>query len=266
MSQWNTCGESWRLGRIEGLADTVGWYHCGGQAVHAMTEAEDRRRFDPDFEVHDFDYYFDQALQEQKERTPDIDPKDYLTTGKGAAVENERWWRNAGPAMVAAWRRWLDAVPYMIWVLPDGTPAIELEMSVEIDGTEVQGFIDRILCTVENPEDPHLIVDLKSGKPPKDQKQLATYGLMLREQGWEVPFGGYFMVKGGILTGLHPLAAGMDVVAYEYEQTAKAIKADIFPARPSGLCSKWCGVNFACYAGGYMTDTTHLPFPTIGGK
>lgn len=266
MSQWQTCGESYRLGRVEGLPDTVGWYHVGGTAVHAMTEAEDRRRFDPDYEVFDFNYYFDAALEEQKLRSPHVEPKDYLTTGKAPSVEDERWWRNAGPGLVAAWRRWLDNGPWMIWQMPDGTPAIELEMSVVVEGTRVEGFIDRILALNVSPDLPDVIVDLKNGKPPKDAKQLGVYGLMMREQGFDIPFGGYFMNKGGILTGLNPLPDLINVVEYEITQVATAIKADVFPARPSGLCKSWCGVAPYCYAGGYMTDTTHLPFPTVGGS
>lgn len=263
MSQWQTCGESWRLGRVEGLPDTVGWYHVGGTAVHLMTADEDLRRFNPDHPVKTFDDYFDDALAEQKLRSPSVDPKDYLTTGKGAAVENETWWRNAGPGLVAAWRRWLDNGPWTIWQMPDGTPAIELEMSVVVQGTRVDGFIDRILSLMVSPDLPDVIVDLKNGKPPKDPKQLGVYGLMMREQGFTIPFGGYFMNKGGILTGLNPLADLIDVVEYEVAQTATAIKADVFPARPSGLCKNWCGVAKWCYAGGYLTDKTYLPFPEV---
>lgn len=263
-STYSTCPESFRLTVVEELPDSVGWYHIGGTAVHLMTEAEDLARFTGE-RVESFNYYFDKALAEQQELTPTILPEQYLTTGRGAAVENEQWWRNAGPGLVATWRRWLNASPYMIWVTPDGEPAVEVEMDSMFGEVPSKAFIDRILIHVEadwsDPRVPLLVTDIKNGKPPKDKKQLVAYGEACQQRGWNATHGGYFMTKGGILTGLHDLGEMMGPqITYEYEQAWRGIKNKVFPARPSGLCKNWCGVNKFCAWGGELEDRSHLPY------
>ena len=149
----------------------------------------------------------------------------------------------------------------MIWVTPDGEPAIELEVNSKFGDVPSLGFIDRILCEVANPEVPYMVVDIKNGKPPKDKKQLATYADARQQRGWDETRGGYFMTKGCILTGVHDLTPLMgDQLHYEYEQAWRGIKNEVFPARPSGLCANWCGVSKYCAWGGSLTDRSHLPY------
>jgi hypothetical protein len=94
------------------------------------------------------------------------------------------------------------------------------------------------------------VVDYKSGKPPRTKEQLAGYARSVEDR-WPtvvVSHGGYFMVKGGILTGWHDLTAEKDMLDHEYSQVAEGIRADIFPAKPSGLCKNYCAVNKYCHS------------------
>jgi len=109
-----------------------------------------------------------------------------------------------------------------------------------------KGFIDVVLQHVSGQLG---VVDFKTGKPPQDNVQLGGYAHAIQQR-WveeEVTHGGYFMARGGILTGWHDLRPVMGLpLEHRYAQTAKAIEHDIFPPRPSGLCAKWCSVNYAC--------------------
>lgn len=260
LSTYLTCPEQFRLTKIESLPDKVGWYNIGGTAVHAMTEQVDIHSLGGDPPA-DFNWYFDKALAEQQVLTPDIPTEAYISTGKGVNTENETWWRNRGPALVQAWTRWLDASPYMIWITPEGEPAIELEMNSTFGGVPSLGFIDRILCETSNPVDPFVVVDLKNGKPPKDKVQLATYGEACKQRGWDIRYGGYFMTRGAILTGLHDLTELMGPrIDHQFAEVWRGVQSEVFPPRPSGLCANHCGVAKFCYAGGQLEDKSHLPY------
>lgn len=44
-STWLSCGEQYRLTRIEQVPEAPAWYLAGGSAVHAATEVFDRAVF-----------------------------------------------------------------------------------------------------------------------------------------------------------------------------------------------------------------------------
>lgn len=263
LSTYETCPEQFRLIVVDELPDTVGWYHAGGSAVHALTEAQDMHSFGAD-PPKDFNYYFDKAIAETEELYPGRPKAEWLTTGKGAKLENETWWRNAGPGLAAIWTRWLEASPFVIWVTPEGEPAIELEMDSTFGEVPSKGFIDRILIRQDadwdDPSTPLGVVDLKSGKPPSGPTQLATYGDACLQRGWPATWGGYFIVKSGTLA-MYDLTDLMGArLHYQYEQAWRGIKNAVFPARPSGLCKNHCGVAQYCAWGGQLTDRSHLPY------
>lgn len=259
--QWLDCGEQYRLLRVVGLPDIPGIYHAGGTAIHANIEALSWESFGIGKPLS-FDEYFDKAIAELEESSGF--PKDqWKVAGKVLPMspnkEDEKWWRQNGPAMVRRWVNWLAASPYVIAVSPNGEPAIELEINPQFGRVLGKGFID---CVLESTLDGHFtVVDYKSGKPPKDPSQLAGYAQALTQDGWDVHHGGYFMNRGGILTYDMDLSALMGAkLIYEYEQVHDAIQADVFPARPSGLCKDWCSVSKYCTFGGYLTDDSHVPF------
>jgi putative RecB family exonuclease len=244
MSTHRTCGEQFRLLKIEQLPDLPGWYNAGGSAVHAASEAEDHARFTGVKVKEKFNDFFDREIEELEESTG-VPRGAWKTAGRPA--EGEPWWRLNGPSFVASWRRWLNNTPFNIWVTPEGEPAIEIEGETEIAGVTVRWTIDRIL---EDADGTLGVVDLKTGKPPKDKVQLATYARGAAAR-WGDMFkhGGYWMARGGILTGWHDLAPLLEgQLDYQYQQTWKAIEEDIFPAVPSGLCANYCPVNKSCYS------------------
>jgi putative RecB family exonuclease len=259
LSNYLNCPEQFRLTVVEELPDSVGFYHAGGTAVHSYTEARDLHSMGGP-PPESWDHYFDSAIAELEELYPTIPKSEWLTTGRGKLVEDETWWRNAGPGLAATWTRWLDASPFMIWVTPDGEPAIELEMNSTFGSVPSLGYVDRVLCYTATPEVPAMVVDIKNGKPPKDAKQLATYADACHQRGWPVNWGGYFMTKGGVLSTYDLSAMIGPQLHYEYDQAWRGIKNHVFPARPSGLCKSWCGVAAYCAWGGKLSDESHLPY------
>jgi putative RecB family exonuclease len=246
--QYDTCPEQWRLLRIEELPDIPGVYHAGGGAVHLMAETWNKSLFGIYEEWSDWSFpdYFDQAVEDLEARTG-VPRDQWKVAGTKAQPEDLKWWRCNGQGMFNRWKNWLTNSPFTIWVTPDGEPAIELEMNTTFGGIKVNGFIDVVLQHASGQVG---VVDFKSGKPPRTNEQLAGYAkaLSLRYPEEPISHGGYMMVKGGVLTGWHDLTAEMDMLDHEYQQVAEGIKLDIFPARPSGLCKKWCPVNRFCYS------------------
>jgi putative RecB family exonuclease len=265
--QYRTCPEQYRLDRVVGLDDRPGWYNAGGTAVHHMTEDNDWASLGAPVKEHEgwtYKDYLELAVVEE-EKSSGFPRASFKTAGRKTKAlpngEDERWWLNEGPSMVRRWDVWRDKVPFDIWVTPDGEPAIEIQFSMEHgDDVLTPGTIDRVFQSRETGK--LIVVDLKSGKPPKENVQLATYAEALtRRYSVECSIGGYWMARDGLLTGMHVLTQDMGAkLDYEFDTVAKAIRADIFPATPSGLCKNHCEMARFCYAGGQLSDPRHLPY------
>jgi putative RecB family exonuclease len=246
LSSYNTCGEQYRLDRIVGLPDLPGVYHAGGTAVHLATAAKDWATLGSTDPVLSFNEYFNQAMEEQEQETGTTRDQ-WKVAGRKPNVEDIPWWRLNGGSFVASWGRWFNNTGWTTWITPDGEPAIELGMEEPIGDVPSHGFIDRVLV---DDQGELVVVDLKTGKPPKDRLQLATYASYINSRyGVNCTRGGYWMARGGILTGKHDLSPLLDGrLEYEYSQAWKGIENEIFPAKPSGLCANWCPFNKYCYS------------------
>jgi putative RecB family exonuclease len=254
---YETCPEQYRLLKDVGVTDIPGWYHVGGGAFHRMTEDCDHAQFSGVKLTKTFNDYFDEEL-ESTELSSGVPRSDWKVAGK-KIKEDEKWWRLWGPSYVRSWFNWRDNAPFDIWVTPDGEPAIELGIELDLGGFLTVGSIDRVFQDRETGA--LIVVDMKTGKPPQTKTQLATYARALTDRGWDCHHGGFWMARGGVLLAVHDLS---DMVGpqldYEYSQAGRAIEADIFPPKPSGLCRDWCSASKFCYAGGYATTTEHYPF------
>lgn len=266
---YRQCGEQYRLKYIEQLSDIPGWYNVGGSAFHAqvhdlamadhgMPPADGREKWS-------FRDYFYEEEEAQADASPGIPKSEWKTAGRKTKAdpigEGRTWWLSEGQAMVNRWKNWYRDVPMDIWITDDGEPALEIQFDYEIEpGTRIRGAIDSVWV---HRQTGHLvIVDYKTGKPPKDQAQLGTYGNALVHQYGDLGplFGGYWMARGGVLTGMYGLDVDMGPkLVYGYLQDAKGIKAEAYPPSPSKLCD-WCSFQSFCSWGGKLTDKTYLPY------
>jgi putative RecB family exonuclease len=263
MKTYRTCSEQYRLEKAEGLPQGApGWYNIGGTAVHSMTEADDVVRFTGTPHGKTFNDFFDEVADEA-EAESGVPRSEWRAAGRKTKAdpigEGEVWWRTNGPSFVASWARWLNNSPFVIYVTPDGEPAIELQYEQMIGEVPNKGTIDRVLqSTVDGSLG---VVDLKTGKEPDDALQLGTYAEHCRSVGWPTNWGGYWMARTGILSGMHDMGPFTgERLRYDYEQAWHGIQAGIYPAKPSGLCKNHCGVAQYCYAGGQLRDPSYVPF------
>lgn len=111
--------------------------------------------------------------------------------------EDGLWWLKHGPLMVDRWIDWRSNSGWEIWRTPEGEPAIELGLMVDMAGVPVKMGIDRVMVT---PEGEMVVLDIKSGsRTPQSDLQLAFYaaGLDLAF-GIRPSYGTYWMARTGI--------------------------------------------------------------------
>lgn len=111
--------------------------------------------------------------------------------------EDQGWWLEHGPDMLQRWVDWRSNCDWTIWVTPDGIPAIELMLMVDMDGVPVKMSIDRVMVT---PTGELVVLDLKTGsRTPQSDLQLAFYaaGIDLT-YGIRPSLGTYWMARTGI--------------------------------------------------------------------
>jgi hypothetical protein len=176
--------------------------------------------------------------------------------------EDYAWWMNNGPAYVQSWITWRQNNPSLhILTMEDGTPAIELDVRVDIEvGDELiqlKGFIDRVFVDANTGE--VLIVDLKTGKTTPAPMQLAFYRRALKAAyGIDAPYGAYWMAREGSLSAIHNLAPYTDeMVDFWVAKTYAGIQSGIFLPHVTSMC-RGCGVRTHCYV---HNPTTHFPLP-----
>lgn len=267
LGDWLECGERYRLLRVEEVPrQIVLWATTGGSAVHAVTEAHDRRLFGDETMTIDFNEALDIAIQAEIDRYG-ITKEQFTATGKASGrwplKENEDFWRYMGPYYVRNYLAFREQSPRDILVLDSGEPAIELQFDVELGGGNTPGAADRIF--VNRAEKNRLeIWDIKSGsRTPSSLRQLAIYAYgFTATYGTPVWKGAYFMtrkgktaqVKGvpipsGEAYGPWDLGAQLASLDFTFSQVYDAIDAGLFPARESDLCGL-CPVRNWCYLRG----------------
>lgn len=131
-----------------------------------------------------------------------------------------------------------------IWTTPDGTPAIELPFSIDLDGVEVKGFIDQVIASPDHP----FPRDIKTGNKPGDDFQLAVYALaLLMVYGVEVSVGDYWMGRKGKPTVPYKLDQWTkESIAAEFKQVDDGIRSESFEPDPEPSKCRFCSVASSC--------------------
>ena len=183
LSTYVECGQRFLIEKGYRHRSDTYWATILGSAFHVVTEAEDRLWAGEDGYLTDFTTEFDKALKEAAERGQKIlasgEKLDTLAWRGGPNKKDEEWARTFGPQVLSAYRDWRAQCPWEILRLPDGRLGVELEFEVEFDGVAVIGTIDRVFY--DRATDQVIIVDLKSGRKPKGNLQLADYAVALQQ-------------------------------------------------------------------------------------
>jgi putative RecB family exonuclease len=116
--------------------------------------------------------------------------------------ENGDWWAHHGAGMVQNWIDWREqAHGLQLWVTPEGIPAIELALNIELEGVPVKMALDRVMVTQAGDI---IVVDLKTGATtPSSSFQLGTYAVgMELTFGIRPKYGTYWAAREGATTEL----------------------------------------------------------------
>jgi putative RecB family exonuclease len=157
----------------------------------------------------------------------------------------------------------------VIWITPNGEPAIELGFEFDLDGVKVKGFIDQIVevrppaprtasgakstakkALAEWAEQPNILRlrDIKTGANPGDTFQLKVYDLAVEDTlGVSIGQGDYFMTKtNGEPTKTYDLTnMSREQVAELFAEMDQGVRDEVFTPSPGDKCRR-CGVASAC--------------------
>ena len=266
-STYLECGEEYRLTRIEKMPEAPAYWFPGGSAVHYGCEVYDLKILAglPHAEaleeaIRGFHDSFSDELNKAQEHAPEgaVWRAAGRATKQWPNKEDAAWWRLNGPEQVqgyAAWRQ--DHPEWGIWIAPNGEPAIELALTVDMgDGVMTHGYLDRILVHTVSGE--MTVVDLKSGsRVPADITQLALYATGVERMfGTRPRTGRYFMTRTSELTSPTDLSRFNEPLLKLWLGAAKnGIESGAFLPKVSFKCGT-CSVRDYCYV-----QNSDVPLP-----
>lgn len=145
-----------------------------------------------------------------------------------------------GMGQVESYYRYREAHPDERPVQINGNLAVELEFKVMFGDVEVRGFIDQVLSD--------RVRDLKTGKKPGNDFQLATYAKAVQVQyDYEVGIGDYWMAQKGKPTAPYDLSEWtLEALTEEYGKVDEGIRAERFDPNPSEDNCTFCDVRAHC--------------------
>lgn len=125
--------------------------------------------------------------------------------------EDKDWWYTNGYKFLENWATWRGENSHLqVYKLANGTPAIELDLTPEINGVTIKMAIDRVFWNEDRKE--AIIVDLKTGKStPSSGLQLGFYAYGMRKvHGVDIKRGYYWNARRMELSEPFDLAAYSD--------------------------------------------------------
>lgn len=250
LTSWASCGERHRLERVLRIPSTPGWALIGGSAVHEATENYDNARLGIETAQPDFREIMERRIAEAEDESGI--PRDGFKASGRASKENPNkedlnWWLAQGPVMLKRWIVFTQNVPWDIWIMPNGKPAIEVEYTLNLANVAIRGYVDRVMVDREGNL---IVVDLKTGSSKQaTPRQLGTYkvGLEDRFPGNVFRYGTFWDARGGTSSPLASLNGYTRArIQWQYGKVRQAKELGIYIANPSMLCGS-CGVRDYCY-------------------
>ena len=253
ITSYNQCSMQYALQRVLKVPERPAWWNVGGSAVHRVIETYETERAQGEVltPMH-LSLLFVEEFRLGISLAEEIEPDKSKWRAARSGKENGQWWLTSGPYQCRRYAEREAEREFEVWRLEDGTPALELEYSLDVEGVEVKGFIDAIF---RYPNGDPLIRDVKSGgRKPDDTFQLGVYGHAAnRCFGIPVRFAEFYMTRDGISGRPGGSLGHVDVMAdhpwesvvYQTLTMDRGERAGLYPAKPSSLCSS-CGVLSAC--------------------
>lgn len=258
LNQYARCPQSYKLARIDKVWQRPAAWLPQGTAVHAVAEEYRRRELAGNPLTLDeakelFGQLYEQEIEKYAEVTPNFEF--WFRSGPYAGKEDIERRYLIGLEQIEKFYLWTESHPgEVIWIAPDGTPGIELEFDIELDGIPIRGFIDAVIAIEQDPPPPEIRVrDYKTGNSPGDDFQLGVYGVALAEMfGIDPPqLGDYYMAGKAGKPGkpTHPYDIGewtRERVAEKFVELEDNLAAGRFEPDPSPSKCGFCDVALAC--------------------
>lgn len=260
LSKLDACPSRLYLSKGTTFRQTPGWAGVGGRAAHSLIEMYDREGCPewsgPRWEDEAAQILTDEILSE--EVASGVLSSDWRT---GSRKEDHTWWSRHLPGMGELYAAWRQANPQLVdWITPDGEPAIELEIKVQIPGVKLPflAYIDKVMMDTSR-AGALVVIDYKSGSMlPEDLNQFLSYAALM-----EIRYGirpAYAAIYNARKGELAPLRKGgptilplhhipTDVWIRGVQERQAIIDLDVWPAKPGKYCG-WCEVREACTHGG----------------
>lgn len=240
--QYEKCAHQFYLRRVEGVSPRPAAWSHQGTAFHTACEAFERsgRQMTAADVVDLFSTEYSKAVNEGLAQEPNLGW--WMTAGPDGASDIEARY-SLGQDQAAGYVLWAKENGPELWKSPDGTPGIELHLTAEIEGIEVQGYIDQL---VAEPDGSVRIRDLKTGTT-KSKFQLQTYAVLARKAlGLKVNLGDWYQAKKhGLTRPLNLTEITEQEVGAKYVEMDQGVKRGDFPANPGFGC-RFCDVSHAC--------------------
>lgn len=271
------CSYRYFLGRVVRAWERPAAWSPQGTAVHAAAEAWERsKRQMPRDDVHDvFRKVYADEINQLSEKTPNWSL--WFNSGPFEGAEDTERRYAKGLEQVDAYLDYYESQDQeVIWVTPDGEPAIELGFDIDLDGVQMKGFIDQVvLVRPPEPDKPRTasgavsksraaqeewgrrlrawselafllrVRDIKTGIKPGDPFQIGVYIVALAQMlGVEVPAGDFWMARnGGPTKPFGPMPR--ELIVELVHKADRGIKAGEFPPNPGDHCDR-CPFQTAC--------------------
>lgn len=256
-----SCGEKYRLAKIERVPQTPGIYRVAGTAFHEWTDFYDTSPpWSSYLDKSHEDWYSERILHliaEEEEKSGFAFAEwDNPQKKKGAnEAARDKFIKELGPDMI---RKYIDWRAQSAWSIADmgpctercqersicATSGIEFEIEFEIQGVQEIVKIDRIF---EIPETGELVaIDTKTWSKRRTTAQLPTYLVALRQAGFNVGGAAYYEARKGTVTEIKDYRYWDEKrLAALHVQAAHMISEGWFLPRPSDDCSM-CDVRRHC--------------------
>lgn len=248
-----SCGEKFRLKRVEKVPDQPGLARTAGTAFHTWTEDYDRceHQSQRDELLGLWEHYLDEALTKDEEKSG-VGRGEFTVSGQRTKEKPNKedlayWTETLGPGLLEKYAKWADSNDWTIAQdLPQdangNTSGIEYEVTYRVGQVQEKGYLDRVYYD----EHGNLgVVDIKTWSRKRVTIQLPGYLVALQKRGVNARWGSYYHARQGKADP--PVFYGWDErkLAFAYEQAAVMEAQGFYLPRVSDDCN-WCSVKKHC--------------------
>lgn len=247
INQYERCPYSYYLQRIQKVWQRPAAWSPQGSAVHEAAEVSERSGRTLSLEQV-LDVFSDSYVKHIEALTADTPNLDYwFASGPYRGADDIERRFGIGLEQTERYVDYYAKSGEDIWTPPgsEGGGLVEYPFEMDLDGVWVRGYLDQVVRTANG----GLIVrDLKTGKKPGDEFQLATYKEAInREFAVNIVVGDYWMARNGKPTVPYKLEGWTTERLTEvYHEVDSKIRAGDFPAKPEPDKCRFCSVQTSC--------------------